>query len=102
MTKQSASVMDGRVISGRNESRKRWKEHFREVLNREEPENPISFTDLENEEHQDNITEIKQEPTLLEIKKGHKIIQLLKNGKSSGIDSITAELLKADITLLPR
>ncbi len=95
--KQSTSVMDknGRVISGRDESRKRWKEHFTEVLNRDEPENPIILTDLENEEHLDNITEIDdQEPTLLEIKRA---IRLLKNGKSSGIDSITAELLKADI-----
>ena len=32
---------DGNLISSKEEVKRRWTEHFKEVLNREEPANPI-------------------------------------------------------------
>ena len=73
----------------------RWTEHFKEVLNREEPANPI--TNDQESEVNDIIKEIAvNEPTLGGVKAAIKK-KRLHNGKAPGIDSITAELLKADI-----
>lgn len=63
------------------------------MFNREEPENPI--TDDEECKFNDRIEEIAvNEPTLGEVKEA---IKRLQNGKAPGINSITAELLKADL-----
>ena len=72
----------------------RWKEHFEETLNRPEPTNPIEINDDECSETIDEITitSITQD----EIKKA---LKMMKNGKASGKDSITAELLKADVEI---
>ena len=94
---QSVAVGDqnGNLISGKEETLQRWTEHFKEVLNREEPNQPINDDEV-NEEHID-IEEIDiREPSRIEIRNA---IKQLKNGKASGTDSITAELLKADIEL---
>ena len=42
--RQSTVVLDknGNLLSGKDEVQSRWIEHFKEVLNREEPENPIN------------------------------------------------------------
>ena len=67
-------------------------EHFSEVLNRENPSDPVCEIDIELP---DEIEEIDtSEPNRTEVRKaiGH-----LKNGKGPGIDNIQAELLKADI-----
>ena len=94
--RRSVAVLDkdGNVLSSKEEIQARWTEHFKEILNREEPVNPI-FMDEENGfEFADMVEEITtNEPTLGEVKAA---IGRLKNGKSPGIDSITAELLKAD------
>ena len=75
----------------REEMRKRWAEHFAEVLNREEPIEPVRDEESQTEE----IEEIDcTKPRLAEIKTA---IKGLKNGKASGIDDITSEMLKADI-----
>ena len=95
--KQSVAVEDqnGNLISGKEETPQRWSEYFKEVLNREEPNQPISEDEV-NEEHID-IEEIDiREPSRIEVR---NVIKQLKNGKAFGIDSITAELLKADIEL---
>ena len=67
-------------------------EHFSEVLNRENPSNPVSEMEIELP---DEIEEIDtSEPSRGEGRKG---IGHLKNGKAPGIDNIQAELLKADV-----
>ena len=71
---------------------KRKLEHFSEVLNRENPSNPVSEIETELP---DEIEEIDtSEPSRIEVRKaiGH-----LKNGKAPGIDNLQAELLIADI-----
>ena len=93
--RQSNSVMDkrGNLINGKKAEQERWTEYFKEILNREEPINPI--TEEEEVELKDMIEEIDtQEPTPGEVR---EVIKGLQNGKAPGIDSITAELLKADI-----
>lgn len=59
--------MDGDLISVRGAIKMRWIEHFREVFNREEPENPI--TDDEECEFGDRIEEIVVTEQTLKSKK---------------------------------
>ena len=93
--RQSTAVLNknGNLVSGKAEVLARWTEHFKEVLNREEPENPI--TEEEECELPNILEEISvEEPTQSEVRTALKRLQ---SGKSPGIDNITAELLKADI-----
>ena len=92
--RQSAAVMDknGKILKDKESKTRRWLEYFTEVLNRENPSNVISETEIELS---DEVNEIDtSEPSGAEVRKaiGH-----LKNGKAPGIDNIKAELLKADI-----
>jgi len=92
--RQSAAVMDknGKILNDKVSKTKRRLEHFSEVLNRENPSNPVSEMEIELP---DEIEEMDtSEPSRGEVRKaiGH-----LKNGKAPGIDNIQAELLKADV-----
>ena len=96
--RQSATVMDktGKFLNDKESKIRRRLEHFSEVLNRENPSNPVCEMEIELP---DEIEEIDtSEPSRPEVRKaiGH-----LKNGKASGIDNIQAELLKADIDYAP-
>jgi len=92
---QSAAVMDknGKILNDKESKTKRWLEHFTEVLNRENPRNPKSETEIELP---DEVEEIDtSEPGRAEVRKaiGHP-----KNaGKVPGIDNVQGELLTADI-----
>ena len=81
---------EGKVLSSQEDRKKRWKEHFEEVLNRPQPAYP-----LEIEEEGAAVVEINTGP----IRKEEiiKAMKKLKNGKSGGIDGITAEIMKADM-----
>ena len=61
------------------------------VLNRAQPENPLIVENEENLIEEINTGVIEREEIIKAMKK-------LKNGKSGGIDGITAEILKADMT----
>ena len=94
-SRQSTTVLDknGNLISSKTEVKARWTEHVKEVLNREAPANPK--TDDQDDDVHDTLEETAvNKPNLGEVKAALKGLQ---NGKASGIDSITAELLKADI-----
>ena len=93
-SKSSTTILDksSNLMSGKKEMQARWTEHFREVLNRAEPTDPITIEDESEFELGGLIEEIViTEPTIGKIKAA---IERLKNGKSPGVDSIMAELLK--------
>ena len=94
-SRQSTTVLDknGNLFSSKTEVKARWTEHVKEVLNREAPANPK--TDDQDDDVHDTLEEtVVNKPNLGEVKAALKGLQ---NGKAPGIDSITAELLKADI-----
>ena len=94
-SRQSTTVLDknGNLISSKTEVKARWTEHVKEVLNREAPVNPK--TDDQDDDVHDTLEETAvNKPNLGEVK---AVLKGLQNGKAPGIDSITAELLKADI-----
>uniref|UniRef100_A0AAV2JEM2 Ig-like domain-containing protein n=1 Tax=Knipowitschia caucasica TaxID=637954 RepID=A0AAV2JEM2_KNICA len=80
---------NGGTIADDEGQKKRWIEHFQELLNRPAPENPPEILPATSD------LPIKcYAPTKEEI---HSAIKQLKNGKSAGPDSIPAEALKADV-----
>jgi hypothetical protein len=94
-SRRSGAVLDkgGNLLSSKEDIQARWTEHFQEILNREAPTNPITEEEDNGFKFTDIIEETAtNEPTLGEVKSA---MGRLKNGKSPGIDSITAELLRA-------
>ena len=87
-TNSTVKTKAGRVLTTEKEQRERWKQHFQEVLNRPEPEEPAepepAVTNLEIE------TAAPKEAEVLEA------VLAMKNNKAPGIDMIQAEMLKVD------
>ena len=80
----------GNLITEGLARRKRWKEHFEEILNRHIPDDPVTDVEIDP-----IINEISTDPiTKAEIRTA---LRKMKNGKAGGKDEITAELLKADM-----
>ena len=91
--RSSVTIKDkqNNIITNSEDRRDRWREHFSEILNRDDPEDPIE----EEESTETEMTNINTNPpTLNEI---YNAIKMLKNGKAPGHDGIQAELLKSDI-----
>ena len=91
--RQSTVVNDrnGNALTSDEDREKRWREHFMEILNSEQPAYPINEEDCE----QQDIADINTRPvSKAEIRRA---IKSLKNGKAPGEDMITAEVLKADL-----
>ena len=81
---------DGKLLTTEEEIRHRWQEHFDNVLNRPDPVAPAVVDD-----RQPNEIDVRDECiTRQEIKQA---LKNMKNGKAAGMDTITTELLKADI-----
>ena len=92
-SRSSTAIPDksGNLVSGKKEMQSRWTEHFREVLNREEPTDPRTKEDRCEFVLSELIEEIAITEPIIEVRAA---IERLKNGKSPGVDFITAELLK--------
>uniref|UniRef100_A0AAV2JSU2 Reverse transcriptase domain-containing protein n=1 Tax=Knipowitschia caucasica TaxID=637954 RepID=A0AAV2JSU2_KNICA len=80
---------NGGTIADDEGQKKRWIEHFQELLNRPAPENPPEILPATSD-----LPITCYAPTKEEI---HSAIKQLKNGKSAGPDSIPAEALKAEV-----
>ena len=82
---------EGNLLTKEVEVQQRWKEYFVELLNRPNPESEAGvISDMEV------IEEIPSGPiTKAEIRSA---ITSMKAGKAPGVDCLTVELLKADIT----
>ena len=79
---------EGKRLVNEDEVLERWREHFEGVLNVPRPDIPLPEMDQAPEV----ITSIETgDISVAEIKRA---IHRLKNGKSSGIDAISAEILK--------
>ena len=78
---------DGKPVKSFAEQAERWKQHFQAILNCQEPDNIHDFSNVQVEELAIEDGEITTDEVLRVIKK-------MKNGKSSGLDGIHAELLK--------
>ena len=81
----------GKLLTNEDEVRQRWKEHFTEILNRPSPE-----IAAEVESEVEVMDEISSGPiTKAEIRSA---IVSMGEGKAPGLDGITVELFKADMT----
>ena len=80
---------NGTILNTPDQQKRRWAEHFHELLNRPAPETRANIIPAESQ-----LPINCQVPTVTEIKAA---IKSLKNGKSAGPDGIPAEALKADI-----
>ena len=82
---------DGVLLTKQDEIQKRWKEHFLEVLNRPAPEDTGEF----DEDNGIPESEIDVDaPTKGEI---CATLKEMKNEAAGGVDSLTVEILKADL-----
>ncbi|XP_052284462.1 uncharacterized protein LOC127880951 [Dreissena polymorpha] len=81
---------NGRVITSDEAQKRRWVEHFREILNRPPPE---AVPVIPPAEEPLNIN--TNPPTKAEI---IKAIKMLKHGKAAGPDGFTPEALKTNAT----
>ena len=78
----------GNLLTTENEKEVRWAEHFQEIINRPPQDQIIDINETEND------LEVNAEiPATDEILTA---IKSLKNGKSPGLDTLNAELFKAD------
>ena len=84
------SVKDkgGKPVPDEEGQKKRWTEHFEELLNRPAPQDPSDIPPANND-----LPINCDPPTKKEI---YLAIKQLKNGKSAGLHSISAEALKTD------
>ena len=80
---------EGKVITTEKEQAARWVEHFKEVPNRPQP------NEAANPEPSDGLNINTDPPSRAEVE---TVIKPLKNGNAPGIDSLQAEVLKADTT----
>ena len=80
---------NGDIITGEEKERKRWAEHFKEILNRPPPPAPPDIPRAVEPLEVNTGPPTKQETT--------KAIKSLKTGKAPGPDGIPPEALKADI-----
>ena len=79
----------GRQIVGDEQQRKRWVEHFEELLNRPPPQTPPDILP--------STQDVDIESSTLTRDEIRTAIRHLKSGKAAGPDGIPCEALKADI-----
>ena len=90
-SKAQVKDRNGSAVIGERAEADRWKEHFQQVLNLPEPDTPAAPAEIEP------LVSIRTNaPSGEEVRAA---ILAMKSGKAAGVDSIQAEMLKADIDL---
>ena len=79
----------GKLLTTEAEVKKRWEEHFCEVLNRPVPETPAVIAEPD--------AELDISDTYITKEEIKKAIKETASGKSAGVDAISAEVLKVDL-----
>ena len=74
-------------LTTEREQLERWKEHFSEILNQDEPD---ILRDLESEHARDMVNVNLSDMSLEEVR---SVLRKLKNNKAAGADDIQPELL---------
>ncbi|VDP58510.1 unnamed protein product [Schistosoma curassoni] len=85
---------EGKVITNIGEQRKRWVEHFKELLNRPAPLNTPNIEAIST-----NLSVDVGPPTIEEIS---MVTRQIKSGKAAGPNNTPAEALKADVSVTAR
>ena len=85
---------DGSTITTEREQADRWVEYFCDVLNHPQPDEPADPPPVP-----DDLNIDTSPPTEAEVKNA---IKAMKSGKAPGVDSIHAEMLKADLSTATR
>lgn len=88
-TERPVRDKDGKTIPDVEEKKCRWVEHFKELLNRPVPQNPVDIQPADSDLPIDCSAPSKEEI--------RKAIKQLMNKKSAAPDNILAEALKADV-----
>ena len=82
---------DGVLLTNQDEIQKRWKEHFLEVLNRPAPEDAGK---IDGDDGTSDPEIAVGAPTRAEI---YEALKETNNGTAGEVDSLTIEVLKADL-----
>ena len=85
---------DGSTITTEREQADRWVEYFCDVLNHPQPDEPADPPPVP-----DDLNIDTSPPTEAEV---NNAIKAMKSGKAQGVDSIHAEMLKADLSTATR
>ena len=85
---------DGSTITTEREQADRWVDYFCEVLNHPQPDEPADPPPVP-----DDLNIDTSPPTEAEVRNA---IKAMKSGKAPGVDSIHAEMLKADLSTATR
>ena len=88
ITNVTIKSRNGEVLLTEREQSSRWVEHFNEVLNQDSPTDMFDFRD------ECDLGMIDASLEDIDISETIKALRKLKNNKATGLDEITAELLK--------
>ena len=82
-----------RVLKTESRERlQRWEEHLSEILNRDDPANPVEEDEIEEQEEIEEIDVGKRR--IQEVKDA---LKKTKPGKAAGVDEVGPDLLRADM-----
>ena len=89
-TNYAVKDRNGNLLTAKTEVLERWKQHFEEILNKDQPQYPVIIPDNEGLE---TLNVNLETFSSAEIRKA---LKQMKNGKAPGMDNISVELLKTD------
>ena len=84
---------NGKVLTEKDEIIHRWKEHFEQLLNKEEPDGATET--LREIEQSDKLCETEEQPdSKIQLEEVRRAVRQMRKGKAPGLCGITAEMLQ--------